>query len=123
MPQIAEFDSLLVTEEPSDAMEEINDAPIDDIVPASLLRERIVLDYQPIREADIFWKKRIWRVVDIREKLNKPFVYPEEPFFDIIKNGIENGDIVAYEGEDEKFSNASFSRGYEQYPIYAGYDH
>jgi len=28
------------------------------------------LSWQPVREADIMWKKRIWREIDTREKQN-----------------------------------------------------
>jgi len=76
----------------------------DDIVDRSLLQDRQILAYQPLREADIFWEKRIWRVVDFREKMNQPFAYPEAPFFNIIKDAAMQGDITLYATEDDKFS-------------------
>ncbi len=76
----------------------------DDIVDRNLLQDRQVLAYQPLREADIFWEKRIWRVVDFREKMNQPFAYPEAPFFNIIKDAALQGDITLYSTEDDKFS-------------------
>ena len=76
----------------------------DDIVDRNLLQERQILPYQPLREADIFWEKRIWRVVDFREKMNQPFAYPEAPFFNIIKDAALQGDITLYSTEDDKFS-------------------
>jgi len=76
----------------------------DDIVDRNLLQDRQVLEYQPLREADIFWEKRIWRVVDFREKMNQPFAYPEAPFFEIIKDAALQGEITLYSTEDDKFS-------------------
>lgn len=76
----------------------------DDIVDRNLLQDRQVLEYQPLREADIFWEKRIWRVIDFREKMNQPFAYPGEPFFNIIKDAALQGDITLYSTEDDKFS-------------------
>jgi len=76
----------------------------DDIVDRNLLQDRQVLAYQPLREADIFWEKRIWRVVDFREKMNQPFAYPDAPFFNIIKDAALQGDITLYSTEDDKFS-------------------
>jgi len=76
----------------------------DDIVDRNLLQDRQVLEYQPLREADIFWEKRIWRVVDFREKMNQPFAYPDAPFFNIIKDAALQGDITLYSTEDDKFS-------------------
>ena len=70
--------------------------PLDDIVEKRLVDDRMVLPYQPIREADIFWEKRIWRVIDIREKMNLPFAYPEKPFFTILMEAAVNGEIAAY---------------------------
>src|SRR5690606_34540493 len=70
-----------------------------------IIDERRVLPYQPLREADIFWEKRIWRVIDIREKMNLPFAYPEKPFFTILMDAAVNNDITVYSTEDDKFSN------------------
>ena len=78
--------------------------PIDDIVKRSEGPDRMVLSYAPIREADILWEKRIWREIDTREKMNLPFRYPLEPFFGIMKKGIESGEIIAYSAEDDKFT-------------------
>jgi len=76
----------------------------DDIVDRNILQDRQILEYQPLREADIFWEKRIWRVVDFREKMNQPFAYPEAPFFNILKDAALQGDITLYSTEDDKFS-------------------
>jgi len=64
------------------------------------MQERFILPYEPIREADLFWEKRIWRVLDIREKQNRPFAYPEAPFFKILTEAIDGGAITAYMDED-----------------------
>lgn len=82
------------------------DRPLDDIVEKKLTLEKRVLPYDPVREADIFWEKRIWRVIDIREKMNLPFAYPERPFFKILMDAAVNGDIRVYSTEDDKFTNA-----------------
>jgi gliding motility associated protien GldN len=48
------------------------------------------------------WSKRVWRVLDLREKLNLPMYYPEEPtvcimsLFDVIKCALLNADLTAY---------------------------
>jgi len=84
--------------------EEEYDTPLDDIVDKRIINERRVLPYDPIREADIFWEKRIWRIIDVREKMNLPFAYPAEPFFSILMNAAMEGEITAYGTEDDKFS-------------------
>jgi gliding motility associated protien GldN len=96
--QIAEE---IVTEasEP-EPVEDIFITPLDDIVQKRILKERFVLPYEPIREADLFWEKRIWRVLDIREKINRPFSYPKAPFFSIIVDAVQSGDLTPYGNEN-----------------------
>lgn len=79
--------------------------PLDDITQKSITTERQVLGYDHVREADIFWEKRIWRVIDIREKMNLPFAYPERPFFSILMDAATAGEITVYSTEDDKFSS------------------
>ncbi|QQS29087.1 MAG: gliding motility protein GldN [Sphingobacteriales bacterium] len=50
----------------------------------NISKERKALPYPPLREADIFWQKRVWRVIDTRQKMNQPFVYPPQPFVQIL---------------------------------------
>jgi len=88
-----EFDDFFFEDEDS--------APIDDIIEKRLIQERMILPYDNPREVDIFWEKRVWRVIDVREKMNQPFVYPEAPFFDVLLEGINSGKIRAF--DDEKF--------------------
>ncbi len=80
------------------------DAPLDGVVEKKLITDRRVLPYDHLREADIFWEKRVWRVIDVREKLNLPFAYPVEPFFAILMKAAEEGEITVYGTEDDKFS-------------------
>jgi len=47
-------------------------------------KDRHVLSYDDIREADVLWSKRIWRVIDTREKMNLTFAYPKMPFVNIL---------------------------------------
>ncbi len=71
----------------------------DDIIDRKAVVEQRILAYEPIREADITWEKRIWRVIDTREKMNQPFMEPNRPFFVILKEAAERGDLKIF-GED-----------------------
>jgi gliding motility associated protien GldN len=78
--------------------------PLNDITNRGVVREKPVLKYPPIREADIMWEKRIWRVLDVREKINKPFAYPEASFFEILTSAAEAEEIQLYSTETDDFS-------------------
>jgi len=78
---------------------------IDGVVEKTLMKNRHVLTYGPVRQADIFWQKKIWRVIDVREKMNKSFMYPEAPFFEIVKKAAMNGEITLYSAGEDNFSD------------------
>ena len=46
--------------------------PLDDITERAVVNEHRVLKYQHVRESDILWEKRLWRIIDTREKMNLP---------------------------------------------------
>jgi gliding motility associated protien GldN len=58
--------------------------------------------YAFMREDDVMWSKRVWRVLDMREKLNFPIYYPETPtvclmsLFDVLKCALLNDKLQAY---------------------------
>lgn len=78
--------------------------PLDGVVERTLTAEKRVLPYDHVREADYFWEKRVWRLIDIREKMNLPFSNPDLRFIDIIYNAAKEGAITVY--DDERFTNA-----------------
>ena len=75
---------------------------IDGVVRQTLLYETRMLPYTHVREADVPWQRRMWRIIDVREKLNLPFTYPIKPFVTILTEGIEAGELVAFHKDDFK---------------------
>jgi gliding motility associated protien GldN len=65
-------------------------------------KARRVVPPAMMREADIMWKERIWRVIDTREKFNQQLYYPESDnanrtsLFSLIKKALLSGEIHAY---------------------------
>jgi len=58
--------------------------------------------YPPIREADIMWSKVVWRIIDLREKMNQELYYPTKPIgdrlnlVDALLQSIKDGGLQAY---------------------------
>jgi len=65
--------------------------------------EKKPVPYVNVREADVFWKKRVWEVIDFREKMNQSFYYPEVPhnnwksFMTVIMEALKDGSLTAYD--------------------------
>ncbi|MEM9819856.1 MAG: gliding motility protein GldN [Bacteroidota bacterium] len=76
---------------------------LDDIVKRKVMKERQVLAYAPLREADLFWEKRIWRVIDVRQKMNQTFTYPQAPFFKLLTDAAAAEEISLYSAENDRF--------------------
>ena len=72
---------------------------------------RRVVPYTHVREADVMWHRRIWREIDLREKINHPLYYPVIPIqdrkslFDVIKYAVvEEKTLTAYDPVDDEFT-------------------
>jgi gliding motility associated protien GldN len=78
--------------------------PLDDITYRAVVKEKVPLAYAPVREADILWERRIWRVIDVREKMNQPFMAPESPLFSVLLEAALKGEIPVYSTENDRFT-------------------
>jgi len=77
---------------------------LDGAYPEVTLPERQIIPYDHIREADVFWRKRIWRVVDTREKMNLSFRYPKAYLVNILRIAAMEGRITVYDPIDDEFT-------------------
>ncbi len=73
----------------------------DDIVDRKLMADSRVIEYEPLSEHDVMWQRRIWRVIDTREKINQPFRNEDRAFFTILQDLAMEGEITVF--KDEKF--------------------
>lgn len=53
-----------------------DEQPLDAPYKKENINQRKAIPYQHIREADVMWSKKVWRKMDLREKMNLPFYYP-----------------------------------------------
>ena len=89
---------------------QILDSPRDGVFDEINLPDKKPLSYYPVREADVVWRKRIWRIIDLRQKMNQPFYYPEtrqkgmKNFMTVLMDALREGTITAYDAtNDDQF--------------------
>ncbi len=73
--------------------------------------ERTPLPYAYLREADVMWSKRIWRIIDLNEKMNLPLKYPlskqtqdRKSLIDLVMDAVQEGSLTAYTFADDEFT-------------------
>jgi gliding motility associated protien GldN len=83
--------------------------PLDGVYNKYNSPDREPIPYTSLREADVMWSKRIWRVIDMRQKINLPFYYPTDEqkgrksLMQILFNSIKENTLTAYDGNEEEF--------------------
>lgn len=80
------------------------DPPRDGAYDEITFEERRAIPYDNLREADIFWEKRMWRVIDFKEKMNLPFAYPKLPLAQILIDLVKSGEVTAFNPLDDEFA-------------------
>lgn len=55
------------------------DSPRDGYYDKIHYPQRRVVPYPYLREADVMWTRRVWRIIDLREKINQPMFFPPRP--------------------------------------------
>jgi gliding motility associated protien GldN len=64
--------------------------------------------YPILREADMLWTKKIWQIIDCREKMNHPFYYPivdmddRKSLISLFIYGIDNEGLTAFRDHEFK---------------------
>jgi gliding motility associated protien GldN len=93
------FDSVRISLRPDAAIER------------NLVKSRNPLAYEHIREDDAWYRERVWREIDIREKMNLSFRYKADDdngnqrFLNILLTSIRKGDVTVFDPTvDDRFT-------------------
>lgn len=89
-------------------LDEPESGPRDSFYEKISFKQRKPFAFPYVREADVVWQWRIWRVIDFREKQNQVFYYPIAPdqgrvnLFYALEQAINEGKIKIY--DDDEFT-------------------
>ncbi len=79
------------------------------------IEDNTAISYSFLREADVIWSQRLWRLIDMREKMNLPLYYPTTPTADgrmslisIILGELKAGNLNAFD-IDKMTVNVTYS--------------
>lgn len=77
---------------------------VDNIAKKEHIANKKGIPYVYVREADVMWQKTVWRMIDMREKMNHPLYYPTQPSLDgrrsvvrVMLDAISHGELIAYD--------------------------
>jgi gliding motility associated protien GldN len=78
------------------------DRPLDGYYKKSNILSARVTPYANLREADVSFAKRVWREIDVREKMNQYLASPKGRLIDVLMAAIDAGELTAYDPTPSK---------------------
>ena len=76
--------------------------PQDGYYKKSSILNAKVTPYQYLRESDVAFAKRVWREIDVRERMNQYLASPKARLIDILMDAIAKGELNAYDPAPSK---------------------
>jgi gliding motility associated protien GldN len=77
------------------------DRPLDGYYRKNNILSAKVTPYPNLRESDVAFAKRVWREIDLREKMNQYMVSPKQRLIDVLVNAIKDGELTAYDATQD----------------------
>ncbi|HEK22001.1 MULTISPECIES: gliding motility protein GldN [unclassified Mucilaginibacter] len=78
------------------------DRPLDGYYKKNNILSARVTPYANLREADVMFARRIWREIDLREKMNQYLASPKQRLIDVLMAAIADGELTAYDPTPSK---------------------
>ncbi|MDF3079370.1 MAG: gldN [Sphingobacteriaceae bacterium] len=79
-----------------------HEKPVDGYYKKSNILDAKVTPYANLREADVMFSKRIWREIDLRDKMNRAYASPKGRLIDVITEAVQAGELTAYDASQSK---------------------
>lgn len=76
--------------------------PLDGYYQSTNILSAKVAPYASLRESDVMFSKRVWREIDLRDKMNMIFASPKARLITILTDAIEAGELTAYDASSTK---------------------
>ena len=76
--------------------------PLDGYYKKSSVLSAKVTPYANLRESDVMFSKRVWREIDVRDKVNTIFASPKSRLITILTDAIQAGELTAYDASSTK---------------------
>src|SRR5579872_4560628 len=73
------------------------DRPLDGYYKKTNILNAKVTPYANLRESDVAYAKRVWREIDVRDKMNQFMASPKGRLIDILMDAIAAGELTAYD--------------------------
>src|SRR5690606_2044055 len=70
----------------------LDEPPVDGYFVKSDIQDRKVIEFAPIRAADVAFVKRVWQEFDLRDKLNAIYASPKSNLMQIIMEAVMAGE-------------------------------
>ncbi len=78
------------------------DRPLDGYYKKTNILSAKVTPYANLRESDVAYAKRVWREIDVRDKMNQYLASPKRRLIDIFMDAIAAGELTAYDPNPTK---------------------
>jgi len=82
----------------------------DNAFDKSSVSARTPLGYEHLRWDDALFSEKVWREIDLREKINQPFRYEAESdngsqiFVNMLLKAVNSGEVTAFNPSDDRFT-------------------
>ncbi len=76
--------------------------PVDGFYQKTNVLNARVSPYAGLRASDVMFSKRVWREIDLRDKVNMSFASPKSRLITILTDAIQAGELTAYDASSTK---------------------